>query len=295
MRTKLSKIAYSIIIIETTLILFGAVVFTDIPLKIASLMFRSRGSPAADIGDSFYYSFNVDGTLEETGSIERSPSPYWWLNSGAYLHIENGVGKTASGELPVLSFWRIAYDRSNPLDTENGYKPQNIFRLLTREKWQDFRQEAYFSVKAVNMSESTSRNPSNGLLLVNRFIDKDNLYYMGLRVDGNAIIKKKINGEYYTLAINRLFEGSYDRKDKPNLLPINSWIGLRTEIINDNDGTVVLRIYVDEPGLASWRIAAAAIDDGKSFGGPAIVSEGLAGIRTDFMDVQFRDYRNMVI
>jgi hypothetical protein len=40
---------------------------------------------------------------------------------------------------------------------------------------------------------------------------------------------------------------------------------------------------------------AEAKDDGKTFGGAAILNEGYAGIRTDFMDVEFDDYKIEVI
>lgn len=42
-------------------------------------------------------------------------------------------------------------------------------------------------------------------------------------------------------------------------------------------------------------LAAEAKDDGKSYGGDAILNEGYAGIRTDFMDVEFDDCRALKI
>src|SRR6185369_3143386 len=40
------------------------------------------------------YSFNVDGVLQETGSMSQSTSPYWWVNSGGELVIVDQKGET---------------------------------------------------------------------------------------------------------------------------------------------------------------------------------------------------------
>jgi len=44
---------------------------------------------------------------------------------------------------------------------------------------------------------------------------------------------------------------------------------------------------VDADGTGNWKLAAESVDDG--MGGP-ILESGHGGIRTDFMDVEFRDY-----
>ncbi len=237
------------------------------------------------------YTFNVPGVLQEAGSFEESSSPYWWLDSGGVLAIENGYGATNEGSLPALSRWRLLYNVTNPLDTDNGYHPQNIFRLVTQDSWKEIWQQAYFTITANELSDSPNRNASNGLLLFNRYESAATLYYTGIRVDGALVIKKKIDGVYYTLAYKQIFPGTYDRAKNPNLLPLNQWIGLRSEVSTNVDGTVTIKLYTDLNHAGDWTLALSATDDGKSFGGRALTKAGHAGIRTDFMDVRFSAYK----
>lgn len=88
----------------------------------------------------------------------------------------------------------------------------------------------------------------------------------------------------------RVFPGKYDTEKNPNLLPLNTWIGLRSEISNQIDGTVSIKLFVDRQNTGKWELVINTIDDGKTFGGSVIASEGYAGIRTDFMDAEFEDY-----
>lgn len=252
----------------------------------------NQASVAAAVSSPFRYEFKVDGVLEETGEMENSSSPYWWLNSGGLFYLKNGTSKTVQGELSKYSKWRLAYSAANSADTDEGYHPQNIFRLVSRNKWKNFRQEIYYRVIKDNLSASPNRNASNGILLFNRYRDGRNLYYTGLRVDGAAIIKKKINGAYYTMAYKQyLSEGKYDKDSNPNLLPKNIWIGLRSEIKTNDDGSVSIKLYADNGRTGNWALIAEATDDGKSYGGEIISNEGYGGIRTDFMDVEFDDYK----
>jgi len=241
---------------------------------------------------SFSENFNTDFSVTESGSIEESSNKNWWISSGAYLNSAGGLGNTIMGKLSIFDPWRVAFSISNPIDTDDGYYPQNIFRLVLKSKWQNFQQEAYFKIINDNLSVSPNRNASNGLLLFNRYQDAFNLYYTGVRVDGYAVIKKKINGEYYTMAYKPFINGSvYDKDNNPNLLPKNTWIGLRSEVTNNADKTVTIKLYTDNGKTGNWVLVAEAKDDGKIYGGPVISSEGYAGIRTDFMDVSFEDYK----
>lgn len=250
---------------------------------------------AAIVSSPFHYAFSKDGKLEEVGSMSQSNSPYWWLSSGAYMYLKSGIGKTIQGDLPRFDKWRLIFSASNSGETDNGYHPQNIFRMPTRNKWQNFRQEIYFKINKDNLSASPNRNASNGLLLFNRYQDGNNLYYTGIRVDGAAVIKKKINGAYYTMAYKPFFGTGYNRDTNFNLLPKNVWIGLRSEVKTNTDGTVNIKVYVDNGKTGDWVLAAEATDDGKSSGGAAILNEGYAGIRTDFMDVEFDDFRMITL
>jgi hypothetical protein len=222
--------------------------------------------------------------------MDLSSSPYWWLNSGGKFILQGGIGKTIQGELPVNDKWRILYGRNNPTDTDNGYHPQNLLRLLTRSTWQNVKQEIYFRVDKDNLSASSNRNASNGLLLFNRYKDADNLYYAGIRVDGRAIIKKKLAGKYYTLAEKAVFTGTYNRDTNPNLIPKNTWIGLRSTVKNNADGTVKIQVYMDNGKTGNWILIAEATDNGRT-NGAVIADKAYAGVRTDFMDVSFDDFR----
>jgi hypothetical protein len=153
-------------------------------------------------------------------------------------------------------------------------------------------QEAWFRITNYHLSKSSHRAASNGLLFFNHYIDGDNLYYTGIRVDGSAVIKKKTNGKYYTMACENVFpDKGYNRDSNPNLLPLKSWIGLRSIVINESGETVRIKLFVNYGSSKKWRQVAEAVDDGGSYGGAAILKAGHAGIRTDFMDAQFDNYK----
>jgi len=236
---------------------------------------------------SFFYTFNTPGTLLEAGSMGESASPYFWLNSGGKFILRDSVGGTIHGALPLSDPWRILYAASNPVDTDNGAHPQNLFRLVTKNVWQNARAEAYFKIDSDQLSASSNRNASNGLLLMNRYASNgQTLYYAGLRVDGNAVIKKKVNGSYTTLAVRKMFAGTYDRTAMPNILPHRTWIGLRTETIDNADGSVMVKLYMDNGYTGVWKEILSTKDSVNPIRG-----NGYAGIRTDFMDVTFENYR----
>jgi hypothetical protein len=239
----------------------------------------------------FVDNFSTNFNLEETGKMETSGNQYWWVNSGAFLYVGNGTGKTIFGDLDKGSLWQKKYKDYNSKETDGGLHPQNIFRLVTRSKWKNYRQECYYKIGKYILSKAKERSESNGILLFNRYQDGDNLYYTGLRVDGTAIIKKKKKGKYYTMAQKAFYPGVYNKKKNPNLLPIGKWIGVKSEVRDNPDGTVTVSVYIDKNRSGEWVLALTAIDNGKSFGGAAIKDEGYAGIRTDFMDVEFDDYK----
>ena len=254
------------------------------------LMPSMRAATAAQVGAKFHYNFDWNGVLYEAPNMSQSGSPYWWLSSGGYMIFQGGVGSTIQGELPKQDYWRRFYASTSSRDTDGGYHPQNLFRLVSRSRWQSFRQQVYFRIRRDNLSDSPYRTASNGLFLMNRYQDHDNLYYTGIRVDGAAVIKKKYRGRYYTLGYARFFPGpSYNRDTNPSLLPKDIWIGLRSEVTNNPDGTVRIVLYVD-PGPGGWVLAFDVLDNGYEFGGAAITAPGYGGFRTDFMDVEFENY-----
>lgn len=255
--------------------------------------FGQSASIARMVTLPFKYSFSQNGVLHEAGSPDESSSPYWWLNSGGTMPISGGMGMTGQGDISVASKWYRLYLKNNSLDTDGGLHPQNVFRLITRLTWEgNIRQEVYAKIIADRLSLSPNRNSSNGILLFNRYKDANNLYYAGIRVDGSAVIKKKLGGVYHTMAQKQAFsEGKYERILNPNLLPKDTWIGIRSDTSTNPDKSVTVKLFVDEGKTGNWIEVLSATDDGLAFGGPVIEAPGHGGIRTDFMDILFDDYR----
>lgn len=251
------------------------------------------GAPKArSAGLTFVEKFNKKGSIQEAGSMGKSRSADWWVNSGGEMDFHKGVGRTIQRKLSKNSKWHKLYAGTNSEDTDNGAHPQNIFRLLTRSQWQNFRQEVYFKIGKINLSNSDNRNESNGVLLFNRYQDSDDLYYTGMRVDGTAVIKKKIGGDYYTLAQNKVFsKKKYSKSGNPNLLPMKSWLGIRSEVTNNPDGSVAIKLYFDSGRKGKWSLVAEATDQEGENGDSVITDPGYGGIRTDFMDAEFDKYK----
>ena len=250
------------------------------------------GQAVVDTSRTFRVNFSGDDQLEESSGPDTSESVDWWLNSGAFLFWSGGVARTQFGPLEKDSKWQVRYQngaRDIPSETDGGFYPQNIFRLLTQEKWKDIEQTVYFKIEKDNLSEDSHRSASNGLLLFHRYQDSDNLYYLGLRVDGAVVVKKKYQGSYETLAYQPLFAGEYDRNDNPNLLPKDTWLGVRGVVQNMLDGSVSIEVLIDQEKTGNWQSILTIVDDG-SLHGPPLYDATRAGIRTDFMDVRFHDY-----
>lgn len=184
------------------------------------------------------------------------------------------MAETIQGPLPAGEKWQMIYASSTPLETNNGYEPQTIFRLVNQTITTNSVQQVYFRINRDVPSASPNKNESNGLLLFNHYQDGDNLYYAGLRVDGTAVIKKKQNGLYATLAQAPVLQ----------ILPQAAWLGVRSEI-STTTGGVLIKLYLDLEGSGRWWLAATALDATNP------ILSGAGGIRTDFMDVSFRDYK----
>ncbi|OGI16901.1 MAG: hypothetical protein A2Z52_00855 [Candidatus Moranbacteria bacterium RBG_19FT_COMBO_42_6] len=239
----------------------------------------------------------AETVLNEASKKEKSSSQDWWLNSGGIMNLGSGEFSTNLGPLSKDSRWRKLYSKSNPEDTDKGYYPQNIFRLVTRSKWDNFSQSVYFKIEKINLNQSENRNESNGILFFNRYQDGDNLYYAGIRVDGDAVIKKKINDKYYTLKEKEFFTNGqeYDKEKNPNLIPLNSWIGIKSEIKNVDGETVSIKLYIDSGEKGEWQLVLEAHDSQDKYGKEPFLEKGYAGIRTDFMDVRFKNYEILKI
>jgi hypothetical protein len=246
--------------------------------------------PEPSVTLPFKYRFSVDGNLDEKGEMSHSSSPYWWVSSGGFMELKGGVGRTIQGGMDLGEKCQVDYDLVNPIDTDDGRHPQNIFRMVLRSKEQDVSQEMFYKIEKINLSASLNRNQSNGLLQMSRYLDQDNLYYTGLRVDGQATIKKKYRGDYYDLDDEPVIAGVYDRELNPNFLPVGAWIGLRTVIKNLDAARVSIKLFADIGRTGTWSLVASATDDGVSYGGPALTDAGYVGVRTDFMNAQFEDF-----
>jgi hypothetical protein len=225
--------------------------------------------------------------IGEAGKMDDSLDPHWWLNSGAYLYRTGEITATPQGELAGNDPFRLLYADANPIDTDNGYHPQNILRLVTRAKFKNFRQQVFFNIKRINASASPNRNPSNGILFFHRYQDGGTLYYAGIRVDGQAVIKKKFHGEYTTLKSVAVYPGVYNHDTHPNLLPVNRWIGMRTLTTDNANGNVDIALYLKDNPLGPDWVKVLEVED---TGAGRILNEGHAGIRGDFMDIQLGGY-----
>lgn len=239
---------------------------------------------------TYGYGLNQDIKITETNSSSTSTNSNWWLNSGAYFSVASGIGETNQGDLPSTDLWKKLYATSNSVDTDGGVHPQNIFRLVTKSIFKNLSQEAYFKINKYNLSSSSSRTASNGFLFFNRYADANNLYYTGVRVDGTVIIKKKINGTYYTMSQKKVFPGAYNRSTNPNLLPLNKYMGIKSVVTDLANGNVSIKVYMDINNSGTWTLVTEALDTGKNYG-PMIKTSAPAGIRTDFMDVEFKSYK----
>lgn len=255
-------------------------------------VFKKSGSPeAADylpVSSPFHYTFNTEGVLEESSSMAESTSPYWWLNSGGRLTIQYNTGSTLRGDLLPTDPWRRAYQGSNPKDTDGGAHPQNLFRLISRSRWKNVRMEGSFRVLGDNWSDSENRNGSNGLFLLSRYQDQNNLYYAGIRVDGTAVIKKKLLGEYYILGTKQLSVEQYHEGNNSNLIPHNEWLMLRAETQNTSNGRVTIRLFMKRESDQAWEKLLEVSDPGATKT-KTLTTEGSVGIRTDFMDVELKN------
>ena len=224
--------------------------------------------------------------ITETDAPETSTAhPLLWLNSGALFTISHGVGATILEDLSASSTWSAYYADTNPVDTDNGLHPQNIFRLLTKKEYGDSVQTAFVRIRNIQKSDSPNRNESNGIFFMHAYQNQNNLYYAGMRVDGALVIKKKRDDVYTTLAYKPYFAGTkeYDPARSPNLLPIHTPIGMRSSFLQIDPNTLRITLYISRNKGVTWENAL-------STDTPFLWNSGMLGIRSDFMDVEIEDY-----
>ncbi|KKS85540.1 MAG: hypothetical protein UV60_C0007G0027 [Parcubacteria group bacterium GW2011_GWA2_43_11] len=267
-----------------------AVIISGVLIAAPSFAPRAEAAEARAVTSPFLYTFNADGILYETGSMSESSSPYFWLNSGGKMLFKNGLGSTIMGALPASDRWATLYKSSSSVDTDQGKYPQNLFRLLTRSKWNNASQEVKFKIDKINTTNTPNRDGYSGILLMSRYLDGNNLYYAGIRMDGEAVIKKKINGTYYTLASKKqVFPGTYNKSTNPNLIPEKTWMRLKSDVRTQSDGSVTITLSLDR-GNGKYETILTTKDT-KSYGGATLTKDGYVGIRSDYMDLEFDNFR----
>lgn len=234
----------------------------------------------------FLYTFNSSGILDEAGSLGLSSSPYWWLNSGGQVVIKDGVGSTLQGPVKTGAYWQKMYAAANPLDTQGGLFPQNLFRLISKRTWTDPIQEIQFKLSGIHTTDTPNRGGFSGLLFMSRYQNSNNLYYAGIRMDGHAVIKKKKDGVYTTLAEKKVFAGTYDRATSPNLIPIDQWMKLKSTVITNSAGAAVITLALDRANSGAWEQLLSFTDSTDP-----LLGAGSIGIRSDYMDVFFENYK----
>lgn len=240
-------------------------------------------SPSASIPEP---SLSPASVLPEAGSEKESQNPDWWLNSGGKLFIRNYFMSTIQGELPAEDPWRKLYAHSNPVDTDNGYHPQNLFRLIGINNFTNSSQQVYFRVIKDNLSPSPNRGAFSGIFLLSRYQDDNNGYYAGLRSDGAAVIEKKFRGTYTTLAYKHIYPGVFNLRTNPDLLPHTVWIGLKAEVETASTDSARIRLYLDLDSTSVWQLILDVTDQSVS----DVLASGSGGIRSDFMDLEFQNY-----
>jgi hypothetical protein len=227
---------------------------------------------------------NKRGIIEETDTPGKNDLRLW-LDSGALLSFDGESAKTIHGPIPNSSPWKKIYADENPADSDNGEHPQNVFRLVTERRWSNSIQNIEFKVNTYRKSASSNRNDSNGVLLFSRYHDSETLYYAGIRVDGFLVIKKKDHGEYSTLS---LIPALFAIKNE-NAIPEKKWIRMQVRTEEGKTyGSVVISVSIDTTGDGVWDTHTSAVDTPEIE--HPLLQSGHNGIRTDFMDAEFRNY-----
>lgn len=200
--------------------------------------------------------FPQEGCIKEAESIQKSADSVFWLNSGWKTCFSGGVTNTDA----------------------------DVFRIMTKNAFASSVQTVYFQVTDVVNSDNPDRQPYNIVGLYPRYVNEKNSYYVGVGVDGNLRIKKKIDGQDFDLLEpqKKIFPGKYDRYDNPLLIP-DALLGLKTETINLSNGSVKINVFMDW-GYGDWAPAASAIDRDNVF------LRGNGGVLSDYLKVQFKDY-----
>lgn len=218
--------------------------------------------------------------VSESHTFSESSSKKWWLSSGGQIYFFRNKIFPLTGDLHSSDPWYVRYKKNNPKGSNEGKRPQNIFRLVNVPLKKDFTQSVYF--KLLYYAAPFPEQPHDGVFLMSRYVDSDNLYYYGLRVDGVVVIKKKYHGKYTTLAYKKVLPDV-----ALNNIPQDKYLGLKISI-NSNGVKNHLVAYLDLG--TGFKKVFDIYDSSKD-----LSSFGKSGLRSDNMDVVFKDYNYEIL
>jgi len=158
---------------------------------------------------SFYFDFaQLAGELGRSIVKSSAKNVHWGVvvTSGELV-----VGELISGELVVGELISGELVSDEHTKTKTGFTTTHNFRMLldppTKKKIDRVAWDNYtFSVKVCleNWLAQSAETPAwSGVHLFARYNTENDLYVASLRKDGFVVIKKKIRGEYTTLATSK--------------------------------------------------------------------------------------------
>jgi hypothetical protein len=233
---------------------------------------KASGSPAGD-PVMFAPSFAGPDRLLTNEFAHWNPgnkravmSPDWDVTSGS-LFICDGAGWTGVPDTRAV-------DASSSSGTDSS-----VFRVITKRR--DFGDVAVsLQVRDLRLAAPGATAPAevDGIHLFLRYQTPAWLYVVSLnRRDDQIVIKKKLpggptaGGTYVTLG------------QAPYVVPYGAWQSFTVRITGGQDRPVRISVAV-----GARRIL--AVSD-RGMGGPAIVSPGAVGLRGDYCEFEFRDFR----
>ena len=252
---------------------------------------------AAPLAAQSYAAPPIDGLVtNEFAYWHRSPeakiSADWEMTSGS-LFVRGG------------RFWTGKPDScASPNAQSSNCTNSNVFRLNTRKR---FAGDVRLAVKLKQLGDIHDRSCEakdscwHGTHLWLRYRSQYDLYYVSInRADGKVVIKRKVpcgpdnRGTYFVL-------GSY----VPNDFKVGTWNSYNVDISSGADGNVTIKLYDD--GKSRTVPVAVGTDRGgrnpnwsASCNTPGrypsadylpIVGPGAIGIRGDFANFEFTDFK----
>jgi hypothetical protein len=192
-------------------------------------------------------------------------SPDWMVTSGSLFADDGGA---STGEI----------DGDSPdVDSRHATGSAVLRAVTVRDDFLDVRITLDLRVVAMTTTERTDQEDFDGVHLMLRYLDPDQLYTIDLcRRDDTVTIKKKVTGDagpdgaYHTMA-----EAPYD-------CVRNRWRTFTAQVNNEAEG---VRLTLSTPE----RQVMTALDKGGG-GQPPLIRAGHVGVRGDNTSFRFRDF-----